>query len=212
MSTRTPSPSDALRRTRSMRAQACPRYARSSAGSSRSSACHAGVHDRARLQHVAAVGHRQRERGHLVDEQDRHALIAQLGQHVEQLVDQCGCQAQATARRAAAPSAWRSARGRWRASAARRRTRGPRDCACAARSTESARASLPLRAGSKSRARIRAQTDVVDHRQLGKHLPSFGHQHQSLAGDAMRREGGDLAARRTESCRPPGVAAPTASA
>ena len=46
-----------------------------------------GAHDLAGFEHIAAVGNRQRQRRHLIDQQDRDALVAQFGEHVEQLVD-----------------------------------------------------------------------------------------------------------------------------
>jgi hypothetical protein len=43
--------------------------------------------DGAGLQHVAAIGDRERQRGHLVDQEDRGALVAQVGEDIEQLGD-----------------------------------------------------------------------------------------------------------------------------
>src|SRR5262249_17854453 len=45
------------------------------------------AHDAARLKDVAAVGNCQSKRGHLIDQQDRSSLVAQLGKNVEQLAD-----------------------------------------------------------------------------------------------------------------------------
>ena len=45
------------------------------------------AHDAAGFEHIAAVGDGQRQRGHLVDQQDGHAVVAQFGEHVEQFVD-----------------------------------------------------------------------------------------------------------------------------
>jgi hypothetical protein len=45
------------------------------------------AHEPAGVDHITAVGHRQRQHGHLVHQQNRDALVAQVGKDVEQLVD-----------------------------------------------------------------------------------------------------------------------------
>ena len=78
--------------------------------------------DRAHLQHVAAVGHLQRGARVLLHQQHRHAVLAQRRHHLQHLAHDQRRQAERGLVQHQQARAAPSARGRWRASAARRPT------------------------------------------------------------------------------------------
>ena len=98
-----------------------------------------------RLEHVAAVRDLERLVRVLLDEQDRRPLAVDLDDGAEDVGAPAAAPGPATARRAAAGAAAPSARGRWRASAARRRTACRRAASCARRGAGTARTSAPCR-------------------------------------------------------------------
>ena len=85
-------------------------------------AARAGQHELAGLQHVAAVGQRQRLRGVLLDQQHRDPVGVDLRGRSRRSARRSAGPGPSTARRAAAAAACPSAPARSRASAARRRT------------------------------------------------------------------------------------------
>ncbi len=82
-------------------------------------------HDRAALDDVGAVGDRQRLGGVLLDDQHRHAGVADPGDRLQHLDGQVRRQADRPARRGSGTSGAPSGPGRWPASAAGRRTSCP---------------------------------------------------------------------------------------
>ena len=99
-----------------------------------------------------------------------------------------------------------SARGRWRASAARRRRAGCPCCrarSASAGNTPNTRSSVQ---GSRAPLRLSGEGDqVLAHRQVGKDLPALRHERDPHARDSVRRPALDaLAAERDRSRRAPG--------
>ena len=105
----------------------------------------------------------------------------------------------------------RSVRARSRASAARRRKAALR-AGAAGRASRGKRSSIASISASLARLRKkRAEPEVVEHRELGKHLAAFRHQHQSPRDHLVRRQPSIL--RGQMQYRPrPGGAGPTARA
>ena len=143
------------------------------------------MYDLARFQNVATVGDLQRQRGHLVHQENGDALVAQIREHGEQFADHRGRKPQ-------------------RRLIEQQDLRLRHQAACD-------RHHLLLAAGEQSRAgldaipetlkppkyffcfradlgaavRVSPKQHIVDDGQFGEHLPSFRHQRQPSPGNHM---------------------------
>ena len=106
-------------------------------------------------------------------------LVAQLGDHLEQLVDDGRCETQRRLVEQQDARAAPSGRGRWPASAARRRRAGrhgrARRCLQAREAIEQ-RVDLGLDIAIA--ARVGAEQEIVAHAELREHLAAFRHEGQ----------------------------------
>ena len=157
-------------------------------GCSRNCGGRAGQHDAAVLQHVGVVGHIERDRRVLLDQQHGHAEVAaDRLQAADQAPPPPGARDPATARRPAAVAARRPAPSQSPASGARRRTGSPasrvRRRASAGKYCHTASA---RRRASASR-RGHHGLDVLGDRQALEHLAALGHQRDAARGDLVRR-------------------------
>ena len=116
-------------------------------GSSRSAAELVGQHDLAGLEHVAALGDVEREVRVLLDQQDRRALLVDLGDRLVDALDEDRRDAHRRLVEQQQLRARPSARARSRASAARRRTSCPPSASRA-----------PCRRGNSSKTRSRSSS------------------------------------------------------
>ena len=138
---------------------------------------------------MRAVGERDGQRAALLDEQDRHAALADAGRAPRRASRRRSARARATARRAAGRRAARSARGRSRAAAAARpraspalrsaksATTGKRPCT---QSMSSATPSLRPPPGE-------AEPQVLVDGERAEDVAALGHERDAGAGDVLGR-------------------------
>ena len=142
--------------------------------------------DGARLQHVGAVGERQREARHLVHQQDRRLLRAQAVQRCEQILDHLRREAEGRlVQEQQLRLRHQAAREREHLLLAARKEPGALVRRSRSRQTVEQRLDLALR---HFAAQVGAEADVVQHRELREHLAALGHQHHALRHDPVRRE------------------------
>ena len=145
------------------------------------------------FQHIAAIGDGERQRRHLIDQQDRDALVAQLGENVEQLVDH--------RRRKPERRLVEQQDARLRHQPARDREHlllaageqsgaAVQPVAQARKSVEQAAIIGSISAPGREWA---PSTQIVVDRQFGKHLPAFRHQREACGRDLMGLEPRDAA-------------------
>jgi hypothetical protein len=130
------------------------------------------------LQHVGALGDLQRLRHVLLHQQDRQAAGAAADQ--PNIPRPAAATGPARARRGSAGAARPSGRGRWPASAARRRSWCRRAARCAPSGAgRCANTLLEVGRAVGARAGEGAELQVLQHRQVGEDLAAFGHVDQA---------------------------------
>ena len=150
------------------------------------------VDDPARFQNIASIRHRQGEAGHLVHEQDGDPFVAQLDQHVEEIVDEGGGESEGrlVEQQDSRLPDEAAGNGEHLLLAAREQAGPPRGAGAELREAFEHRFHLdPV---VEVTARIGPETDVVHDAQLGKHLPAFRHEHEPRARGAVRGKRGDV--------------------
>src|SRR6516165_362997 len=144
------------------------------------------AYDFARLQHITAIGNGQGQQRHLVDQQDGHAFIAQLGENIEQLVDH----------RRRQPERWlvEHENARTRDQAARKRQHlllaaGKKTGAIpepVAQSRKSAQQSFDVMSLVHVAPGVAAEQQIVAHGKLGKDLAPLGNERDTGGCDLVR--------------------------
>ena len=150
-----------------------------------------------------AVGHLDRARGVLLDEQDRRAARVQLLEDARRRGRPSAARGRASARRAGAASASRRARGRSRAAAARRR-RAWRPTSSSSAASTGKRSSILRMSSSTAFAVLaggRADPEVLADGQAPEDAAALGDERDAAAQDLVRREPDDRLRPRT-GCRP----------
>ena len=132
----------------------------------------------------------------VLDHHDGDAAIADGADDRHHVADLGGIEARPAPRRAAEAAARSPARGRARAACGRRRS-GSRPAGRAASPSPTARATSPAAASASARARprqMRADRDVLPHRQAGERLHDLEGAGDAAPGEPMRRHAGDVGA------------------